>query len=210
MNSRKQEEGKMKNNFIVLFLFLLVLLLGSVSLILYINNIEYLEQVNERDALIKSSQIRDSISKVSLQRNADVITKYVNDCNLEINGKKITLDEFVKILNDAYSTNNTLEDSLLRQRVVNSNLNSQLRTLDLKFKIEEMKYLLLKDSLDYSYKIIDNFKSKYGIDYNIKIEDKYKIFQFKRSSVDSAMILLPYFRDRLRYDSTRKAWIITR
>lgn len=200
----------MKNNLITLFLFILTLILGTCNYILYNNNSEITKQVNERDSLIKSSYLRDSITSIKTQKNAEIITKYVNDCSLEIDGKKISLEEFVKLLNDAYHKNYLLQDSLINQKTINTNLNSQVRSLDLKLKISETRNLIIKDSLEYSNKIIGNFKKQYGIDYDVKVDDKYRVFQFKRSTVDSALILFPYFKDKLKYDSAKKVWIIIR
>lgn len=69
--------------------------------------------------------------------------------------------------------------------------------------IEENKqtiedYNLIQDSLS-SYKtIVDLIQSNYFIDYKIINDGKYRKIIIKSEKLDSALILLPYFRDRLK------------
>lgn len=70
---------------------------------------------------------------------------------------------------------------------------------------------LLKKVSDYEFKIykyetyLDHIKRQYGI---IIIDENHSI-RTKGEKVDSAMILLAVYRDKLKYDSTKKHWYIT-
>ena len=70
---------------------------------------------------------------------------------------------------------------------------------------------LLKKVSDYEFKIykyeayLDLIKRQYGI---IIIDENHSI-RTKGEKVDSAMILLAVYRDKLKYDSIKKHWYIT-
>lgn len=77
---------------------------------------------------------------------------------------------------------------------------------------------LLEDNLklmnkigDLEYKI-DLYKIKLQdieMQYGIKVVDDKSFFHLEAKKVDSAMILLPVFRDKMAFDSTKRRWTIS-
>ena len=77
---------------------------------------------------------------------------------------------------------------------------------------------LLEDNLklmnkigDLEYKI-DLYKIKLQdieMQYGIKVVDDKSFFHLEAKKVDSAMILLPVFRDKMAFDSTKRQWTIS-
>lgn len=53
--------------------------------------------------------------------------------------------------------------------------------------------------------LLNDIKTLYGITI---VEDK-SSYYIEGKKVDSALMLLPYYRDRLSYDSVKKQWIVT-
>lgn len=201
----------MKNNIILYIAFFISLIIGVYTIILYTNNSDLLLEIQKREQLIKNIQKRDSLDNLSRKNTNDIFSEYVSsDCSLEIDGKKITLESFVKLLNDSYNKNYLLQASIAKQEF-KAKLDSG-RVADLESELRKLRneYFLFKDSLDYAYRIIKNIKKTYDIDYDFRSESNYRIFQFKFGTVDSALLLFPYYKDRLKYDSTRKLWTIKR
>ncbi len=70
---------------------------------------------------------------------------------------------------------------------------------------------LMNKISDLEYKI-DLYKMKLKdieIRYGIKVVDDKTLFHLEAKKVDSALILLPVFRDKMAFDSTRSRWTIS-
>lgn len=201
----------MKNNIVLYISSFISLIIGVYTIILYTNNSDLLMEIQTRDQLIKDIQKRDSLEDLSRKKTKDILSEYLSsDCGLEIDGKKFTLESFVKLLNDSYTKNNTLQMSLAKQEFRAKLDSGRLTELENELRKSRNENFVSKDSLEYAYRIINNIKKTYGIDYDVRSESNYKILQFKFGAVDSALLLFPYYRDRLKYDSTRKLWSIKR
>ena len=71
--------------------------------------------------------------------------------------------------------------------------------------------MLMNKINDLEYKI-DLYKMKLRdieIRYGIKVVDDKALFHLDAKKVDSALILLPVFRDKMAFDSTRSQWTIS-
>ena len=147
------KKEKANENYIHIFVILMLLFMGAFALITYMNNDDLREDVTQK---------KDIITKYENAVIHDTIRTYVDE-----NGKEITvpslLDDNIKLMN----------------------------------KISEME---AKMSL-YEFKL-EYIKNRYGIRMDRgKVESK---------EVDSAILLLPVYRDRLSYDSIKKQWSVIR
>jgi len=66
----------------------------------------------------------------------------------------------------------------------------------------------VSDSLSTFKTILALTKSNFDIKYNIKIDGNSKKISLQAAKLDSALVLFPYFRDRLTLDTEKKVWII--
>ena len=55
---------------------------------------------------------------------------------------------------------------------------------------------------------LDLIKRNYGIDYSSSLNGDVRTVHIQGNKVDSALILLPYYRHKLFYDSKTKSWIV--
>lgn len=96
-------------------------------------------------------------------------------------------------------------DSILRYDEISNEL-SEVRSQYYNLLMQE---IAIEDSLD-SFKIILKLiMGNYPITYSITTSKNSKLYSVESKTLDSAMILFPYFRDRLKFDQEEKAWMIT-
>lgn len=69
---------------------------------------------------------------------------------------------------------------------------------------------VLSDSLQIHRVALGLIKKGFGIDYTSQIKDSIISVHLLCDQADSAFVLLRYYRDKITYDSDKKAWIITR
>jgi hypothetical protein len=192
----------MRNRLITVILLVLILSLGAWVITLNKYNNQLLNQVEKRDSLLLDVRQKDSAFLKEVKQYSDTITKYISDCEFTISGKKIPTSKVVEwaneyfYLRDSISNLNKIDSikNLMIQQYENRIQSYQSRGAD---SIEIFKYLLKKAENDY------------GINYTIiKTATGYE-FEKKFSRADSASILFPYYKHKIRYDSTSKKWLIT-
>lgn len=190
-----------KVKYIILFLLILFIGAGLLSLFLYSysNNLE--QEIVKRDLLLKDVKQRDSLYESKTKKYAEVITKYVSDCNFYVDGKKISTSELLRITNKTLNENRYLKDSL-HFYIDLYNLENEKRR-----KMQSSSFID-KDSLAICKQIIEMVKSDYGISYTVGSNTNTHYFVRNRSKADSALILFPHFKDKLSFDSTKNAWLI--
>lgn len=172
------------------------------TMYLYDNNIELQSAIGQRDTLIVSMQRGDSLYKSSLKGYSEIITKYVSDCNFVINGKKVSTQNLIKLINEILYQNETLTDSLIYYK--------RLSVVENFYKSEYEKRLKsILDTLVINSKIVELAKRDYGISYKVEQQEKGFIFEREISKADSAIILFPYYKDKIKRDTTNESWIIT-
>jgi len=94
------EKSKSTNSKIADALVIVIFLLLSYGLYSFYSDNENLEvQIEKRDTLIRQMQLKDSLFTAQSQKNQSVVEKYISDCNIIINGKKVSSDELVQFLN---------------------------------------------------------------------------------------------------------------
>lgn len=224
-NKIKDKIGKVTS------LFLLLTLLTAFGVSFYYNE-TLQKQVNERDNLIYKLTQRDSILNKIMDIEYDSISETTSYSYLTRDGKVLKYNELVSELEQ--SRNNYNQISERHNRITNDYINRDtlsifLDSLNLEHNgliiqynelIEKYnssienrieltkKYFQVLDSLSSFKSIVDLTQSKYSIDYNIRKNGNYKEISIKADKIDSALILLPYFRDRLKLDNEKKVWII--
>ena len=203
---------------VISIIILIGLLLGLGYIIYnlgnYVSNLE--KQVRERDLLIqkltKSENLvkeyfdikKDSITNetiYTLKESKREIVTIVNETNchiFKIDGKQIDAEEVVSRYNII------LQDYVNLVDKYNSKVDDCQRLTEKYNETVEYKSYsnALKAALDLIYK-------NYEIGYNInKEDDVYKIHISRSSKIDSALMLLPTYRDKLRYNEKNKEWTI--
>jgi len=181
--------------FIAVGVGLITIISTVISLILYDNTEKLNFELAQRDSLISQIRLNDSLYSSSIKGYSEVITKYVSNCNITIDGRRITTEELAKMVNQMLEENATLKDSLLYYE---------------QYKEEYLKLQPNLDSLSINRKIVELVKRDYGVSYEVT-PTKTGNYYFKRnfSRADSALIIFPYFRDKITTDTTTGNWIIT-
>ena len=97
-----------------------------------------------------------------------------------------------------HDTIHTYYDENGKEITVSSLLDDNMRLMN-KVSLLEMEISMYETKLD-------AIKQLYGIEF-VKEKNEYRI---ESKQADSAKLLLPVFRDRLKYDSIKKQWTVTR
>jgi hypothetical protein len=183
----------MKNkNKLISVLLLGLLIIWAVLSFLGIQHIENLEHaIQERDNTILQMSNLDSVYTSKTQEYSEIITKYVDNCNFFIGDKKISTSDLIKMTNELLDENQIFKDSL-----------------DNLWQFKNQEHYNSMDSLQTLTRILELIKRDYGIKYTVKREGNYKIFERQLSKADSAIVLFPYYKDKLSYDTLTKAWNI--
>lgn len=104
----------MRNKERVFFVIMVALGISSILYTYFLSDYtDKLEiQLKDKQELLDFSLKNDSLYLEELKKSNDSIKKYVNNCNFTVNGKSISSQELVKLVNKAMSKSNNLEDSL--------------------------------------------------------------------------------------------------
>jgi hypothetical protein len=190
-----------KNKYISVIVLLLLLFLGSFTMSLYEYSENLEKEIAQRDTTIMQLSRNDSIYSTKTKEYSEVITKYIENCNFYIDGKQISTNDLIKLTNQLIEEKDKLEDSLLyfKQKTdFETTTKSSYRN----------ELITTKDSLQVNSYILGLIKRDYGITYNVETKDGYRIYNRKPSKADSAIVLFPYYKNKLSYDTLTKAWNI--
>ena len=209
---------------------LIVAVLGLVSLLYsghrYITKLE--QQIIERDLLIDKLTISDALVKEYFDVKQDSLTNeliytlksskqepveiiYRNQAETFMAGDKVITpsklaeryNSLIDDLNQYDAEHNKLIDTYNNLAKDYSKLVRDYNKL-VKAYNEESESEALKAALDM-------IRKEYDITYNIqKDSTKYIVKLLPSHKIDSALMLLPYFRNNLKFDEESNAWIITR
>jgi len=172
----------MKNKIIILFLFAILITSVSFNVVLvnYQTTIE--SELIEKDKLINRVKTNQTKYGDSIKKYSKTIEKYVDDCNFEYNGKSISSAELITFVNRKLEEND-----------------------ELKFEMENCN-----DSLKIKSNVLAEAKKHYGIDYIVeKTVNGYTISKSYPTKLDSALVLFPYYKDKINRSEDGKNWIIT-
>lgn len=190
-----------KNKYILVFVLLLLLFLGSFTMSLYEYSGNLEKAIAQRDTIIMQLSRNDSIYSTKTKEYSEVITKYIDNCNFYIDGKHISTNDLIKFTNQLIEEKDKLEDSLsyFKQKTDHESATKSGYRNELITTI---------DSLQVSSRILGLIKRDFGITYNVETKDGYRIYTRNPSKADSAIVLFPYYKDKLSYDTLTKAWNI--
>ncbi|MGZ5244337.1 MAG: hypothetical protein ACXWDO_02165 [Bacteroidia bacterium] len=211
MESNKNNDSRSKLlkllNIIFMMLLLYLIVIGIYFTYEYITDLEtknneLIEQVEKRDSLIKDIKYSDSVYFSQTKNYSKKIDHYVRDCSLEMNGKKITLDELVKMLNTAYEERSQKEEE-------NIKLQNNLNSIQYKLNVSE----IIKNSLTDSFRKVNTLLYQVLKEYDLhsRVDKKTGRFIYKTSrytKTDSALLLYPYFKQKLSRDTAVNTWLI--
>lgn len=174
----------------------------------YINELE--EQIIERDKLISRLAVSDALVREYFDIKQDSLT---NETVYTLKPSKKEQVQIVERIIDGYGMGETIitpEEMRIKYNSIAKDytkLVSKYNQLVGEYNevVEHMAYNdALKAALDLMYK-------NYGLKCNIKKDSSMYIISLPEfSKVDSALILLPYFRENLHFDDKSGKWIITR
>lgn len=229
------EKNKIKDKIgkVTLGLLLILILVSIVFSVFY--NFKLQEQVDKRDFIIEQLTQRDSILNEIMEIKYDSISKTITYTYRMKNGKAMKYNELSDELdksNDNYSkisnnhkkilgeNNQTKENYTLLindfnslcddykdlQTKYNDLVDNYIKNIE-KGKSKSTNYNRILDSLSYYKTVVNLIHSNYFIDYKIINDGKYVKISVISEKLDSALILLPYFRNRLKKEE--KVWKIT-
>lgn len=215
--------------------FLLLLILISLGVSLYYN-MTLQEQINKRDFLIEKLTQRDSILNKIMNIKYDSISKSISYSYRTRDGKILKYNELSVELDKSLEDYNKIAEkhkSIVDQNNQNINDYNSLSksfnslTQDHTKLIEKYNSLVgeynelaerktklsnsfnqVTDSLSSFKTVIKLIQSNYPIDFKINQDGTIKEISIKAEQLDSALILLPYFRNRLKLDKDKKVWSI--
>ena len=168
---------------------------------LYDKNLDLQDGISQRDVFIASIQKGDSAYTSAVKSYSETITKYVDNCNLTVDGKEISTENLVKLINEISDENAVLKDSLIDCRRISAKNILYKEHYDKKVKP-------MIDSLFITSTIVALTKKKYGISYKVeRVQDEY-VFVRKESMADSAIALFPFYRDKIKRDTAANTWLI--
>ncbi len=187
--NRGIKEVKNNNSYIPLVIFISLLIGLGVwiySLIDYNSELEAANQ--EKDSLIESSKLRDSLLAKSTKEYATVITKYINECGFTMDNKPLSSNQLVEMYNRLDSENSLLKDSVALFR-------SQLNRWKRNYFIADDSLYIYRTKVAYIYQW-------YGVSLKMEKDSSSKYVVTKNySKADSALIIYPYVKNYLSRDS---------
>jgi hypothetical protein len=203
--------------------FVIVLLIGlaiatGIAILLYSDNQELKNQVVKRDALIKQNVVNDSLFSNRKTKSDSIIEKYIDECNILVNNKKVSTEELLGFLNSQVdeikkleSEKSILSDSL---RIYKSYVSLSKSNLNVNYKTEKKENSLVStiilptDSLQIYRKLYKLMQEDYGIYYKIRSDDKSTYYSKSYSKLDSALFVYKYYKYTLSGDSLGNISII--
>lgn len=183
---------------LVLFLFMVCILYFQYD---YSNELN--KQIAQRDTIIASYQKLDSVYESTIQKYVDTVEKYITPEFL-YGDKKISVEELIDGVNSSIGELHKIKYELVMAR------DSIRYYKAYSHEVDSLNKKLYKyyDST-FIYKGYSNIaKAKYGIVFLHTKDSNNYTFYANSKQLDSALILLPYFRDRLKYDPEKKSWEI--
>lgn len=206
----------MKNNKITIYMLLLLVCSFAINLFLFDYSSKLENQVAERDTLIQT--VRDH----EILHDSVYITEQARDV-YKIGDKEITFEDLFDMVRKLQEEKNTYRDSC--------NYYKNFYQMSQKYHTDEFKEERRGDTIIYSYKtapkhdmvkidstinslsttkaIFNRVCQRYDISVsNIKEQNGTLYFDIQAQKLDSALMLLPYYRHKLKYDSKKNVWKI--
>lgn len=182
------------------YILLIVLLLVSLifNWLMYSYNDELEGNLNAKDKTLNSILDSDSSFCSEVATYNKTIKKFVSDSSFIVNGTSYTGSDIVKLFNQIILDKSKIEDSLFYyQELLGETEN-----------FYEEKIYKYRDSIYVLKWQLDEIKKDYGINIRVsKNKDRYTMVK-PFNKMDSAIMLFPYFKDKLSKTKDGN-WIIT-
>lgn len=208
-----------RNNSSLILLLALVLLIASMAFVAsrYISKLE--SQIYQRDSLIRELSISDELvkeyfnieidsigHKISYSLKDDKKTRVVErietirESQFSFDGKTISPDEVVKryyeLQNEANSLSREYHSLISKYNSLADRFNSNYKIID-----------SLRTAKNISDLKLNSIQNAYGIKANCDVSgNTYKFSLSGNKQIDSALLLLPYYRDYISYDPQDNSW----
>ncbi len=204
-----------KRNLSSLILLLTLIFLVASMAIMTSRHISKLErQVYQRDSLIKQLSISDELVKeyfnIEIDSTGHMISyslkdnkktrvvetvETIRESQFSLDGESISPDEVVKRYN---KLNRDYHSVLSRYNFLVNKLESNYRTID-----------SLRSAKSISDLKLNTIQNAYGINARCDVSgNTYKFSLRGTKQIDSALLLLPYYRDYMNYDHRDSSWIV--
>ncbi len=196
----------MRNNFKAIFLLLCILLFAMLLMDkfnLENTNADLVNQIKERDSLYIEMAQRSKYFD-SLARNyKNEMEGYFNNCTFQLGDKEISAQEVARIANSLSDKKEVLE---AEKRVLHDSIEILNKKLDY-YRGHFHNTKSMPDSLDFYKTVYRHLLRKYEIVISTTPYDGGNIISSSSPKIDSAMLLLPYYRQKLR-DKGNGEWSI--
>jgi hypothetical protein len=195
---------------------IIIILIASLSVLLWVyvnSNSKLTGIIVQKDSMLNDIRFRDSIYAEKTKEYSSIISKYFTNCKFTINNKQISMDQIIDLYNKSLVENDRLLDSFIFYQNLYNKCSAELDKT-------QIHYLYEKRSYDQLYKITDKYADSAQI-FNKLLKTIIKHYGLKldysRSKgtinlnigvgmADSALMLLPFYRNMIEYDSSTKIW----
>lgn len=165
---------------------------------------ELKKQITDRDSTIAKYEARDSVYDNRLKQYTDTVEKYISP-SFKLGDKNISVEDLLELANKSMRRADFLENRLnnLKDSAIHaiSSISSNTKKIGQVLSAYE-------DSAFIYGNYVKLVERRYGLKfYHEKNGNTYK-FLLKAERIDSALMLLPYFRDRLTYNAKKEYWEI--
>lgn len=198
----------MNSRIINFILFILLIICLGVLFTFYDYNQKLESQILARDKTIDEINKTDSLLVERTKEYVKQIKKFNSQPSYILNGKKITTSEIVDLLNDSYIKNSKLEheNHYLKYKDSISSINSKISNYNINLLQNAHKKnndlaQEYADSASINNAKLNYIKRHYGIYIKHKVIDSIKtiVYNDKMMKVDSALMLYPYYKNRLSF-----------
>jgi hypothetical protein len=192
-----EQKNKIFNN-IVLIMILLGLSLYSLQTYFY--NVELNKIITNKDKILGDLLLKDSIHNLSEKKYSENIQKYVEECSFIVDGKTISSQELVNIVQKLYNE----RDNLNYEKAIKSDSLKQyihLQKFDEKLKDDCLKIVRRRtDSLQLYMAMFEVIEKKYKTGVRARIEGSNMVFSTPINKIDSALAVYKYYKHKLKVD----------
>lgn len=200
---------------LIIFLLLCGSLFTNYKLATYLN--EYEEQIERQDSMISSLTFSNDLVKEFFDISEDTIT-HTTTYTLKESKRTKEIDHVTKYETPSYVRSGK---EMASDEMVNSIITSDQKSVE---EIKELvvqyntlvhdynelgrKFQSIHDSASVRDAALKLIKRNYDIDYSSNLDGDMRTVRVWGSKADSALLLLPYYRHKLSYDSKTGAWIV--
>lgn len=207
------------NRYKIWIFFLSIGLIISIFLFLifYNDNQNLEKQIIKREKLIKKAVVKDVELSKQKTKSDSIIEKYIDDCGIRINDKKVTSAELLELI---YSQINEIKQLKIKNSEVNDSLqvyqsyvSLSKQNMNVKYKVRKQDNQIIstisfkQDSLNIYKKLYELMKRDYGIYYRIEEKNDIRTYVKNYSKLDSALFVYKHYKHVLSTDSTGSLYI---